>query len=103
MASKFYQAVLQAILLYGSRTWNLTASALARLEGFHIRLPYKMVQEHQSRKGANHVWTYPRSADVLEECRMRTVVEYIANDVLRCMWQHGLFWRCAGWANGKEG
>jgi hypothetical protein len=42
VATKFYKAVIQAILLYGSKTWNLTASALARLEGFHIRTAYKM-------------------------------------------------------------
>jgi hypothetical protein len=77
MGAKFYKAVIQAILPYGSKTWNLTASALARLEGFHIRTVYKMAQEHQPRQGANHVWTYPRSADVLEECGMWTIVEYI--------------------------
>jgi hypothetical protein len=46
VAATFYKAVVQAILLYGSETWNLTASALARLEGFHIRAVYKMAQEH---------------------------------------------------------
>ncbi len=77
VSATFYKAVVQAILLYGSKTWNLTASALARLEGFHIRVGYKMVQEHQPRRGANHAWTYPRLADVLEECGMRTIAEYI--------------------------
>jgi hypothetical protein len=77
VAAKFYKAVVQDILLYGSKTWNLTASALARLEGFHIRAAYKMAQEHRPRQGANHVWTYPRSADVLEECGMWTIAEYI--------------------------
>jgi hypothetical protein len=46
VAAKFYKVVIQAILLYGSKTWNLTASALVRLEGFHIRTAYKMAQEH---------------------------------------------------------
>jgi hypothetical protein len=96
VATKFYKAVVQAILLYGSETWNLTASALARLEGFHICSAYKMAQEHRPRQGANHVWTYPRSADMLEECGMRTIAEYIRK-------QRDLFWRRAGRANGKEG
>jgi hypothetical protein len=68
---------IDAILLYGSKTRNLTASALARLEGFHICLAYKMAREHQPRQGANHVWTYPRLADVLEECGVWTIAEYI--------------------------
>jgi hypothetical protein len=45
VAAKFYKAVVQAILLYGSKTWNLTATALARLEGFHIHVAYKMAWE----------------------------------------------------------
>jgi hypothetical protein len=77
VAATFYKAVVQAILLYGSKTWNLTASALARLERFHIRVAYKLAREHQPKQGANHAWTYPRSADVLEECGMRTIAEYI--------------------------
>jgi hypothetical protein len=95
VATTFYKAVVQAILLYGSKTWNLTASTLVRLEGFHIRVAYKMVQEHQPRQGANHAWTYPRS----------TLQNTFANNAtpLPCMWRHGLFWRHAGRANGKEG
>ncbi len=77
VAATFYKAVVQAILLYGSETWNLTATTLARLEGFHIHVAYKLAREHQPRQGANHTWTYPRSADVLEECGMRTIAGYI--------------------------
>ena len=41
-AAKFYKAIVQAVLLHGSKTWNLTQSALARLEGFHLQAAYKM-------------------------------------------------------------
>jgi hypothetical protein len=37
VAAKFYLAVVQAILLYGSKTWVTSPQAMARLEGFHIR------------------------------------------------------------------
>ncbi len=77
VAAKFYKAVVQAILLYGSKTWNLSGSALARLEGIHIHVAYRMAREHQPRQGANRVCVYPKLADVLEECRMRTIAEYI--------------------------
>ena len=43
VASKFYKAVVQAILLYPSETWVLSKTALASLEGFHIRAAYRMV------------------------------------------------------------
>ncbi len=36
VAAKFYKAVVQAVLFYGSETWNLTKAVLARLEGFHF-------------------------------------------------------------------
>ncbi len=36
VAAKFYKAVVQAVLVYGSKTWNLTKAVLARLEGFHV-------------------------------------------------------------------
>jgi hypothetical protein len=36
VAAKFYKAVVQAVLLYGSKTWNLMKAVLARLEGFHV-------------------------------------------------------------------
>jgi hypothetical protein len=46
VAAKFYKMVVLAILLYGSETWNLSASTLARLEEFHIHVAYKMAWEH---------------------------------------------------------
>ncbi len=36
VAAEFYKAVVQAVLLYGSETWNLTKAVLAGLEGFHV-------------------------------------------------------------------
>ncbi len=37
VAAKFNLAVVQAVLLYGSKTWVISMHAMARLEGFHIR------------------------------------------------------------------
>ena len=77
IAAKFYKAVVQAVLLYGSETWNLTNSALARLKGFHVCTVYKMARKHRPKRGANRVWVYPTMADVLEECGMATIAAYI--------------------------
>ena len=67
VSAKFYKAVVQSVLLYGSKTWNLTQTAPARLEGFHIRATYQMAKEHKPWKGPNHVWVYPATSDVLKE------------------------------------
>ena len=77
VAARFYQAVVQAILLYGSESWVLSKTAMARLEGFHIRCAYRMAKEHVPKRGPDRVWIYPRSEDVLKECGMKRMEEYI--------------------------
>jgi hypothetical protein len=65
------------MLLYGSKTWVLSMAALASLEGFHIRAAYRMAVRHKPRRGLGNRWIYPKSTDVLEECGMSTLEEYI--------------------------
>jgi hypothetical protein len=78
MVAKFYKAVVQAILIYGSKMWVLLKPTLASLEGFHIRVAYCMAKNNKPRQGPNHGWIYTRSKDVLEECGLNTVEEYIS-------------------------
>ncbi len=47
VAAKFYLAVVQAILLYGSKTWVISPHAMACLEGFHIRAAWRMAKTHK--------------------------------------------------------
>jgi hypothetical protein len=77
IAARFYQAIVQAILLYGSKTWVISRTALARLEGFHIRAAYWMAKTNKPKRSPGNVWEYPRSADVLKECGMKMMEEYI--------------------------
>jgi hypothetical protein len=77
VSAMFYKAVVQSVLLYGSETWVLSKTVMARLEGFHIRAAYKMAKRHVPRRGPDRQWTYPKLEDVLEECGMYTIEEYI--------------------------
>ncbi len=77
VSTKFYKVVMQSVLLYGSKTWNLSTTALARLEEFHICTAYHMAKKHKPKKGPHHGWVYPWSSDVLQECRMTTILHYI--------------------------
>ena len=77
VSAKFYKAIVQSVLLYGSETWVLSPAALARLEGFHIRAAYRMAKEHVPRRGPLQQWVYPSSEAVLEECGMHTIEHYI--------------------------
>jgi hypothetical protein len=51
VAAKFYLAVVQAVLLYGSERWVISLQAMARLEGLHIRAAWCMAQRHKPRRG----------------------------------------------------
>ena len=73
----FYKAVVQSVLLYGSESWNLTKTAMARLDGFHIRAAYRMAKRHKPRRGLNQVWVYPATEGVLKECGMHSIPHYI--------------------------
>jgi hypothetical protein len=76
VSAMFYKAVVQLVLLYGSDSWNLTKTALAWLEGFHIRAAYRMAKVHKPRRGPNHAWVYPATSEVLKECGMHTITHY---------------------------
>ena len=77
VSAKFYKAVAHSVLLYGSKMWNLVNTALAWLEGFHIRAAYHMAKKHKSKKGLNHVWVYLQSKGVLKECGMNTILHFM--------------------------
>ena len=45
----FYRVMVQAVLLFGSETWNVTARVLVHLNGFHTRAAYRMARENVPR------------------------------------------------------
>jgi hypothetical protein len=77
VAARFYQAIIQTILLYGSKLWVISWTAMAQLKGFHISAAYRMAKKNRPKRGPNREWIYPRSEDVLKECGMKTMEEYI--------------------------
>ncbi len=77
VSAKFYKAVVMSFLLYGSKTWNLATTALARIEGFQIPASYQMAEKHKPKKGPHHKWVYPRSSNALQKCSMATILHYI--------------------------
>ena len=50
---------------------------MASLEGFHIRAAYRMAVRHKPRRGPGNRLVYSKSKDMLEECGMSTLLEYI--------------------------
>ena len=85
----FYKATVQAIVLYGSESWNLTTTALKCLEGFHLRAARRMAGKMPVRN-ASGTWTYPASEEVLKKAglygmahhiwvRRQTIAKFIVN------------------------
>ena len=72
----FYRATVQSILLFGSETWNLSPVSLKSLEGFHIRAAWRMAGKRPL-KLRDGTWSYPNSAEVLDEVGLKTIAHYI--------------------------
>ena len=71
----FYKATVQAVLLFGSESWNLTPLALEFLEGFHIRAARYMTGMMPKKEASTGRWTYLVLADVLELDGLHTIEE----------------------------
>ena len=75
VAGMFYQAVVAAVLLYGSEWWVVSAYDLRALEGFHVEAARRLTGMRPTKR--RDVWVYPKSAAVLRAARLKTTGEYI--------------------------
>ena len=71
----FYQAVVVAVLLYGSESWVLLPAQLARLEGFHVECARRLTGMKPPKRGDK--WVYPKSAAVLAKAGLKPLGHYI--------------------------
>ena len=65
------------MLLYGSESWNLTASTMKMLEGFLLRAAWRMAIVNTPKRNPDGSWVYPASEDVLEEVGIQRMAHYI--------------------------
>jgi hypothetical protein len=75
--ARFYLAVVQAKLLYGSETWALSKRQLDRLEQFHARCARHLAHRH-IRRLPDGTWEYPPTNEVLDSCGLSTIATYVA-------------------------
>ena len=73
----FYKATIQAVLLYGSKSWNLTTAMMRRLEDVHITTAYRMARTHKPQENNDGSWTYLASKNVFEEVGLYPIEHYI--------------------------
>ena len=72
----FYKATVQAVLLFGSETWNVTLTMWRGLDGFHVRAARWMTRMMPV-KGSDSIWSYPAMEEVLEKAGVHTIEHYI--------------------------
>ena len=97
VAGMFYQAVVAAVLLYGSESWVLSAYDLRALEGFHVECARRLTGMRPSKRG--EIWVYPKSSDVLRAARLQSIRAYIAKrrqTVLRAVADRPILEECRG-------
>lgn len=76
IASIFYKAVVQAVLLYGSETWVLTKRTLGMLQTFHNRIARQLTGRHIY-QAPNGDWIYPNPEATLRQAGLFTIQEYL--------------------------
>ncbi len=99
VSAKFYKAIVQSVLLYGSKTWVLSTAALTRLEGYHICAAYRIAKEHVPWRRPRQQWIYLPSDKVLEECGMHTIQHYIdvrREAIAKYLVNRSIFTECQG-------
>ena len=79
VAKMFYQAVMTAVLLYGSESWVLPDAQLDRLEGFHVECAQRLTGMRPHKRGDK--WVYPKSANVLRAAGLQPLRYYIQKRV----------------------
>ena len=76
ICAMFYKAVVMAVLLYGSESWNVPTAEMAALEGFHVAAARNLTGM-RPRQLPNGTWHYPVSRHVLRAAHLHKVVEYV--------------------------
>ena len=74
----FYIAVTQAVLLFGSETWVLTARMEKALDSFQSRVAQK-ITGRQPRRGKDRTWYYPSLVGSMKEAG----IVWIRTSILR--------------------
>ena len=81
----FYISMTQAVLIFGSETWVLTARMEKSLESFNSRVARK-IMGRQPRRGKDGSWYFPSLAGAMKETgmlRIRTSIHRRQNKVLQ--------------------
>ena len=72
----FYQAVVAAVLLYGSETWVVPPHYLRALEGFHVEAARRITGMRPTKRGEK--WFLPQVRELTTLFRSLPVIPFLA-------------------------
>jgi hypothetical protein len=77
-SANFYKAVVQAILLYGSETWNITNQSITLLNGFHNNV-IRQLNNNPIRRAqpTSDIWLYPNVEHAQQITGIQPITHYI--------------------------
>ena len=73
---KFYLTVVEEVFLYGADSWVVKKEDLRKLQSFHSRAIRYMMGTH-IQKTMSGEWEYPNHDELLKECGLFPIEEYI--------------------------
>jgi len=73
---RFYVAVVQAVLLYGSESWTISLREMEALERFQKKAMRYMTGRH-IQKDSEGEWHYPEHGEMMRMCGLKPVSHYI--------------------------
>ncbi len=73
-------ATMQAVLLYGSKMWNVAPASIKRPEGFHVCATWQMASKRPARN-EDGFWAYLCSKEVQLAVGLKTIAHYVG---VRC-------------------
>ena len=76
MSEMFYQAVLQAVLIFGAETWVLLTEMSRKLEGLHVGF-LRQVTGQKAKRQREGTWRSVAAAEVIKESGTHKLWLYI--------------------------
>jgi hypothetical protein len=77
-SGNFYKAIIQSVLLYGSKTWHYKQQSINALTGFHQNVARAITNKQPRRVHPSiDVWLYSNADDALEEANLLPLESYI--------------------------
>ena len=78
--TKFYLAIVQAVLLYGADTWVVSERDMGKLRSFHWRAIRYMTGCHIRKRGGEGGegdWEYPNHKELMVKCKLLPIETYV--------------------------